>query len=180
MDKFFKAVKQDGAFFVVLGVLNLPIFLQAFVGNKELLPSLDKIFLYAKYFWLSASLMFVLMLTLNFTLTKKKKLLKLLLQKIFMAIFATLFASESFFLYKFRRAFDFDVTEIFLENLFLPEVLISCAVFVTLLIIGIDDLRKIFKSMSAKKIKRLTYALIIFSLIGIIFICEIVVIRTFY
>ena len=114
--------------------------------------------------------MFVLMLALNFTLTKKRKNLKLLLQKIFMAIFATLFAAESFFLYKFRHAFDFDVTEIFLENLFLPEVLISCAVFVTLLVIGIDDLRKIFKSMSAKKIKRLTYALIMFSLMGIILV----------
>jgi len=169
MEKFFKAVKQDGAFFVTLEILNLPIFLQAFVGNKELLPSLEKYWLYGKYFWLAASLMFALMLALNFSLTKKKqKPLKLLLQKILITIFATLFAAESFFLYKFRRNFNFDVIEIFLENLFMPEVLISVAVFVTFLVIGMEDLRKIFKSMSAKKIKRLTYALIIFSLMGII------------
>ena len=168
MEKFFKAVKQDGAFFVVLEILNLPIFFQAFVGNKDFFPSIDRYWLYGKYFWLAASLMFVLMLALNFTLTKKKKPLKLFLQKILIAIFAVMFAAESFFLYKFRRAFDFDVAEIFLENLFMPEVLISGAVFVTLLVIGIEDLRKIFKSMSAKKIKRLTYALIIFSLMGII------------
>jgi len=169
MEKFFKAVKQDGAFFITLEILNLPIFLQAFVGNKELLPSIDKYWLYGKYFWLAASLMFALMLALNFSLTKKKqKPLKLLLQKILIAIFATLFAAESFFLYKFRRDFNFDIIEIFLENLFMPEVLISVAVFVTFLVIGMEDLRKIFKSMSAKKIKRLTYALIIFSLMGII------------
>ena len=169
MEKFFKAVKQDGAFFITLEILNLPIFLQAFVGNKELLPSIDKYWLYGKYFWLAASLMFALMLALNFSLTKKKqKPLKLLLQKILITIFATLFAAESFFLYKFRRNFNFDVIEIFLENLFMPEVLISVAVFVTFLVIGMEDLRKIFKSMSAKKIKRLTYALIIFSLMGII------------
>ena len=169
MEKFFKAVKQDGAFFVTLEILNLPIFLQAFVGNKELLPTFDKIILYGKYFWLAAALLFALMLALNFTLTKKKKPLKLLLQKLLIAIFATLFAAESFFLYKFRTAFDFDVLEIFLENLFMPEVLVSVAVFVTLLVIGAEDLRKIFKSMSAKKIKRLTYALIISSLTGIFF-----------
>ena len=168
MEKFFKAVKQDGAFFVVLEILNLPIFFQAFVGNKELFPPIDKYWLYGKYFWLAASLMFVVMLTLNFTLTKKKKSLKLFLQKILIAIFSVLFAAESFFLYNFRRAFNLDVLEIFLENLFMPEVLISGAAFVMFLVIGIEDLRKIFKSMSTKKIKRLTYALIIFSLLGII------------
>ena len=176
MEKFFKAVKQDGAFFVLLEILNLPIFLQVFAGNKDFFPPLEKYFLYGKYFWCAASLMFVLMLALNFTLTKKKKPLKLFIQKVLIAIFATLFAAESFFLYKFRTAFDFDVLEIFLENLFMPEVLVSVAVFVTLLVIGAEDLRKIFKSMSAKKIKRLTYALIISSLIGTAFIFELLLI----
>ena len=175
MEKFFKAVKQDGAFFVLLEILNLPIFFQAFVGNKDFFPPIEKYWLYGKYFWCAASLMFVLTMALNFSLTKKKqKPLKLLLQKILIAIFSILFAAETFHLYKFRRSFDFDVMEVFLENLFMPEVIASVAVLVMFLYIGAEDLRKIFKSMQTKKIKRLTYALIFFSLIGIIFLCEII------
>ena len=62
---------------------------------------------------------------------------------------------------KFKRELDTDILEIFFENLFAPELLIGIIFFVTLLVIGIQDLQKIFKSMSTKKIKRLTFALIL-------------------
>ena len=84
-----------------------------------------------------------------------------------------MFAAEFFYLSKFKRALDTDILEIFLENLFAPEVLIGIIFFVTLLVIGIQDLQKIFKSMSTKKIKRLTYALIIifvFTIISMIYL----------
>ena len=154
LDKLFKVVKQDGAFFFIAIILNLPILFQAFVGNKTLLPSLDKIFLHVKYFWCGAFLILLMTLAINFFMAKKKPLKKLL-QRTLTAVFAVLFAAE-----------------IFLENLFAPEVLIGGAVFVILLLIGIEDMRKTFKSMSAKKVKRLTYALIVISVFAIFFWLE--------
>ena len=174
LDKLFKVVKQDGAFFFIAIILNLPILFQAFVGNKTLLPSLDKIFLHVKYFWCGAFLILLMTLAINFFMAKKKPLKKLL-QRTLTAVFAVLFAAESFYMLKFNRAFDASAAEIFLENLFAPEVLIGVAVFVILLLIGIEDMRKTFKSMSAKKIKRLTYALIVISIFAVIFWIEFLV-----
>ena len=172
LDKLFKAVKQDGAFFFIAAILNLPILFQAFAGNKTFFPSLDKIFLHVKYFWCGAFLILLMTLAMHFLLEKKKPLKKFL-QRILIAVFAVLFAAETFYILKFNRAFDSSALEIFLENLFTPEVLIGVAVFVILLLIGIEDMRKAFKSMPAKKNKRLTYALILISFFAIIFLSEI-------
>ncbi|MBQ6976030.1 MAG: hypothetical protein IJQ16_05725 [Selenomonadaceae bacterium] len=172
MDKIFKAVKQDGAIFFVLATLNLPIILQAFVDNKDFLPSVEKFFHYAQQFFGVATIIFAVTIAINFLLAKRKKLKKFL-QRAFIIIFAVMFAAEFFYLSKFKRALDTDILEIFLENLFAPEVLIGIIFFVTLLVIGIQDLQKIFKSMSTKKIKRLTYALIIifvFTIISMIYL----------
>lgn len=176
LDKLFKAVKQDGAFFFISAILNLPILFQAFAGNKTLLPSMDKIFLHVKYFWCGAFLILLMTLAIHFILAKKKPLKKLL-QRVLTAVFATLFAAETFFILTFNRPFDSSAFEIFLENLFAPEVLIGVAVFVILLLIGIEDMRKIFKSMSSKKIKRLTYALIVISVFAIFFWLEFLFVR---
>ncbi len=172
LDKLFKSVKQDGAFFFISAILNMPIMFQAFVGNKTLLPSLDKIFLHVKYFWCGAFLILLMTLAMHFFMAKKKPLKKLL-QRVLTAVFATLFVAESFYMLKFNQPFDASAFEIFLENLFAPEVLIGVAVFVILLLIGIEDMQKTFKSMSAKKIKRLTYALIVISVFAIFFWIEI-------
>lgn len=168
MDKIFKAVKQDGAFFFTLSILNLPIFLQAFVDNKDFLPTTEKFFDFAHQFFCVATIIFAATLAINFFLIKRKKLKKFL-QQILTGIFATLFAAEFFYLSKFQTALKADMIEIFLENLFAPEVLFGIIFFVTFLLIGIQDLQKIFKSMPAKKIKRLTYALIIIFVFTIIF-----------
>lgn len=165
-DKLFKAVKQDGAFFFVLTTLNLPIIFQAFVENLTFLPSTEKFFMYVKYFGFIATILFILMLAINFFLDKRKQLKKFL-QQILIIVFSILFAAEFFYLSKFQRSFDTDILENFLENLFEPEVLIGVIFFVILLIIGIQDLRKIFKSMSTKKIRRITYLMIIISLFAI-------------
>ena len=171
MDKIFKAVKQDGAFFFTLSILNLPIFLQAFVDNKDFLPSTEKFFNFAQQFFLVATIIFAATLAINFFLAKRKKQKKFL-QQILTAIFATLFAAEFFYLVKVQTALKADMIEIFLENLFAPEVLIGIIFFVIFLIIGIQDLQKIFKSMPAKKIKRITYTLIIISVFNIIFLIK--------
>ena len=167
LDKIFKAVKQDGAFFFVLTILNLPIILQAFVGNKDFLPSAEKFFHYAQQFFLVATIIFAATIAINFWLAKRKQLKKFL-QRALLGIFAVMFAAEFFYLSKFKHALDTDVLEIFLENLFEPEVLIGVIFFAVLLAIGVQDLQKIFKSMAAKKIKRLTYALITISAFTII------------
>ena len=161
LDKIFKAVKQDGAFFFLLTILNLPIILQAFIGNKDF-------FLYVKYFLFAAMINFALMLALNFFITKKKSLKKFL-QRVFVSLFSVLFISETFFLIKFRREFELSAIEILLENLLMPEVLIGIIFFTALLISGADDLRKIFKSTSAKKIRQITYTILIIFLLTIIF-----------
>lgn len=171
LDKLFKAVKQDGAFFFIAAILNLPTMFQAFTGNKDFLPSVDKIFLHVKYFWCGAFLILLMTLAMHFLLAKKKPLKKLL-QRVLTAVFAVLFAAETFYLLKFNRAFDASAVEIFVENLFAPEVLIGVAVFIILLLIGIEDMQKTFKSMPAKKVKRLTYALILISFCAIFFWLE--------
>ena len=159
MDKIFKVVKKDGAFFFTLAILNLPIILQAFVGNENFLPPAEKFFHYIKIFWCWASVLFVATVAIHFALEKKKKLKKFL-QRLFIGIFSVTCAAEFFYLSKFRRDFDIDAVEIFLENLFAPAVLIGVIVFAILVVIGVQDLQKIFKAMSAKKIKRITYALL--------------------
>ena len=153
MDKIFKAVKQDGAFFFLLTALDLPIIFQTFVGKKDF-------FLYGKYFLCSMMINFFVMLAINFFMVKKKNLKKLF-QRILVILFSVIFVSEIFFLIKFRREFEINAIEILIENLFMPEVLIGIIFFTALLISGADDLKKIFKSMSAKKIKRITYALML-------------------
>lgn len=160
MDKLFKVVKQDGAFFFTLAILNLPIILQAFVGNENFLPSAEKFFHYIKFFWCWASVLFVMTLAIHFWLAKKKKLKKFL-QRLLIGFFSVTFVAEFFYLSKFQRDFDIDAIEILLENLFSPEVLIGVIIFAIFLVIGVQDLQKIFKSMPTKKIKRITYALII-------------------
>ena len=161
LDKIFKAVKQDGAFFFLLTILNLPIILQAFIGNKDF-------FLYVKFFLFAAMINFALMLALNFFITKKKSLKKFL-QRVFVSLFSVLFISKIFFLIKFRREFESSAIEILLENLLMPEVLIGIIFFTGLLMAGADDLRKIFKSMSAKKIRRITYTILIIFFFTVIF-----------
>lgn len=167
-DKLFKAVKQDGAFFFILVTLNLPIIFQAFVENLTFLPSAEKFFNYAQQFFCVTTILFILMLAINFFLDKRKQLKKFL-QQILIVVFSILFAAKFFYLSKFQRSFDTDILENFLENLFEPEVLIGLIFFVILLIIGIQDLRKIFKSMSTKKIRRITYVVLIICLCTIIF-----------
>ena len=161
MDKIFKAVKQDGAFFFLLTTLDSPIIFQAFVGNQDF-------FLYVKYFIFAAMLNFAVMLAINFSVPKKKPLKKVL-QRMFVILFSIMFVSEILFLWKFQREFDGSAIEIFIENLFAPEVVIGIIFFAALLIAGADDLRKIFKSMSTKKIRRITYAVLIIFLFTIIF-----------
>lgn len=161
MDKIFKAVKQDGAFFFLLTTLDSPIIFQAFVGNQDF-------FLYVKYFIFAAMLNFAVMLAINFSVPKKKPLKKVL-QRMFVILFSIMFVSESLFLWKFQREFDGNAIEILIENLFAPEVVIGIIFFAALLIAGADDLRKIFKSMSTKKIRRITYAVLIIFLFTIIF-----------
>lgn len=165
-DKLFKAVKQDGAFFFILVTLNLPIIFQAFVENLTFLPSTEKFFMYVKYFGFIATILFWLTIAINFFLDKRKKLKKFL-QQILIAVFSILFAAEFFYLSKFQTSFNVNILEIFLENLFSPAVLIGVIFFVILLIIGVQDLRKIFKSMSTKKVRRITYLMIIISLFAI-------------
>lgn len=160
MDKLFKAVKQDGAFFFLLTILDLPIIFQTFVGNKDF-------FLYVKYFLFAAMINFALMLSMNFFMTKKKPLKKFL-QRVFVSLFSVLFVSENFFLIKFHREFELSAIEILIENLLMPEVLIGIIFFTGLLMAGSDDLRKIFKSMSAKKIRRITYTILIIFFLTII------------
>ena len=169
MDKIFKAVKQDGAFFFVITILNLPIMLQAFVENKEFLPSGEKVLRYSKDFFVITAMIFILTLALNFLLAKKKKLKKLI-QRTVTAIFGLMFASEFFYLSRFKQTLKTDTAEIFMENLFEPKVLAGTVFFGILLVIGVQDLQKIFKSMSAHKIERLTFSLIIFFVCGIIFL----------
>ena len=161
MDKIFKAVKQDGAFFFLLTTLDSPIIFQAFVGNQDF-------FLYVKYFIFAAMLNFAVMLAINFSVPKKKPLKKVL-QRMFVILFSIMFVSESLFLWKFQRELDGNAIEILIENLFAPEVVIGIIFFAALLIAGADDLRKIFKSMSTKKIRRITYAVLIIFLFTIIF-----------
>ena len=161
LDKIFKAVKQDGAFFFLLTILDLPIIFQALVGNKDF-------FLYVKYFIFAAMLNFAVMLAINFSVPKKKPLKKFL-QRLFVILFSIMFVSESLFLWKFQREFDVSAVEFLIENLFEPDVLIGIIFFTALLIAGADDLRKIFKSMSTKKIRRITYAVLIIFLFTIIF-----------
>ena len=161
MNKIFKAVKQDGAFFFLLTALDLPIIFQTFVGKKDF-------FLYGRYFLYSMMINFFVMLAINFLITKKKTLKKVL-QRILVSLFSVIFVSEIFFLIKFRREFEINAVEILIENLFMPEVLIGIVFFTALLMAGADDLRKIFKSMSAKKIKRITYILMIIFFLTIIF-----------
>lgn len=165
-DKLFKAVKQDGAFFFILVTLNLPIIFQAFVENLTFLPSAEKFFMYVKYFGFIATILFWLTIAINFFLDKRKKLKKFL-QQILIAVFSILFAAEFFYLSKFQTSFNVNILEVFLENLFSPAVLIGVIFFVILLIIGVQDLRKIFKSMSTKKVRRITYLMIIISLFAI-------------
>lgn len=165
-DKLFKAVKQDGAIFFILATLNLPIIFQAFVENSTFLPSTEKFFMYVKYFGFIATIIFWLTIAINFFLDKRKNLKKIL-QQILIAVFSFLFAAEFFYLSKFQMSLDTNILEIFLENLFELEVLIGVIFFVILLIIGMDDLRKIFKSMSTKKIRRITYLMLIISLCAI-------------
>lgn len=167
MNKLFKAVKQDGSFFFILAILNLPIILQAFVDNVTFLPSSEKFFLHVKYFGFVTTIIFLLTIAIHFWLAKRKKVKKFL-QQALTAIFAVLFAAEFFYLSKFQKAFDTDIIEIFLENLFAPEVIAGVIFFVILLVIGIQDLQKIFKSLSTKKIRWITYALIIISVCAII------------
>lgn len=176
MEKLFKAVKTDGAFFFIIAILNLPIILQSFVRNEELLPSAEKFFLYVKYFGCTVTIIFFLTLAINFLMSKRKKAKKILQQAI-IGIFSVTFAAEFYYLSKIQEAFRLEMLEIFVENLFTPEVIIGIVVFVTLLVIGVQDLQKIFKAMSAKKIKRITYALIIFSSIGIFFLIEMILAR---
>ena len=166
MDKIFKAVKQDGAFFFILAILNLPIIFQSFVDNVTFLPSSEKFFRHVKYFGFVTTIIFWLTIAIHFLLAKRKKIKKFL-QRTLTAIFAVLFAAEFFYLSKFQKSFDTDVIEIFVENLFSPEVLIGVIAFVVLLVIGVQDMQKILKSMSTKKVKRLTYLLIIVSLCAI-------------
>lgn len=168
MDKLFKVVKQDGAFFFVLVILNLPILLQAFVGNFELLPSAEKFFTYAREFFCVTTIIFILTCAIHFGLAKKKKLKKFL-QRLLIVLFAVAFVAEFFYLSRFREDFGIDAAEILLENLFEPEVFIGAAAFAVLLFIGIQDLQKIFKSMSTKKIKRITYALLTIFLCTVVF-----------
>ena len=167
MDKIFKAVKTDGAFFFILAILNMPIILQAFVGNAEFLPNADKFFKYAQQFFSVTAIIFIFTLVTNFLLSKRKKLKKFL-QRALIGIFSLIFASEFYYLSRFKKSFEFDAAEIFIENLFSPEVLIETVIFVVLLVIGVQDLQKIFKSMSMKKIKRMTYLIIIISVLAII------------
>ncbi|MBR5913217.1 MAG: hypothetical protein IKZ58_02470 [Selenomonadaceae bacterium] len=167
MEKIFKAVKTDGAFFFILAILNLPIILQTFVGNKEFLPSAEKFFHYAQQFFCVTTVIFILTLVINFGMAKKKKLKKFL-QRALIGIFSVICASEFFYLSSFKSDFNVDATEIFLENLLEPIVLIGTIFFVILLVIGVQDLQKIFNSMSAKKIRRITYGIIISSVMAII------------
>ena len=161
MDKIFKAVKQDGAFFFLLTILDSPIIFQAFVGNQDF-------FLYVKYFIFATMLNFAVMLAINFSVPKKKPLKKTF-QRLLVILFSIMFVSESLFLWKFQREFDVSAVEILIENLFTPEVVIGIIFFTALLIAGADDLKKIFKSMSTKKIRRITYALLTIFLFTIIF-----------
>lgn len=167
MDKLFKALKTDGAFFFVLSTLNLPIILQSFVGNKDFLPSGEKFFYYAQQFFCLMLIIFIFTLAINFLLYKRKKIKKFL-QRTLTGIFSVIFASEFYYLSRFKRDFNVDAVEVFIENLFEPKVLIGTIFFVILLIIGVQDLQKIFKSMAMKKIKFITYSLIIIFLITII------------
>lgn len=170
MDKLFKVVKQDGAFFFTLAILNLPILFQVFVGNVELFPSAEKFFLYAQRFFSVTTIIFFMTVALNFLFEKKKKLRKArkFCQRTLIGVFAVTFAAEFFYLSKFQMDFGIDAVEILLENLFSPEVLIGVIIFAIFLVIGVQDLQKIFKSMSTKKIKRITYALIIVSFAAVI------------
>lgn len=167
MEKLFKAVKTDGAFFFILAILNLPIILQAFVGNTGFLPSAEKFFHYAEQFFCLTTIIFIMTLLINFGMAKKKKLKKFL-QRALIGIFSATCAAEFYYLSRFKRDFDIEAAEIFVENLLEPIVLIGTIIFAVLLVIGIQDLQKIFKTMSTKKIRVITYAIIIISVMAII------------
>ena len=151
MDKIFKAVKQDGAFFFTLSILNLPIFLQAFVDNKDFLPTTEKFFDFAHQFFCVATIIFAATLAINFFLAKRKKLKKFL-QQILTVIFATLFAAEFFYLSKVKSALKADMIEIFLENLFAPEVLIGMILFVIFLSSAYRTFKKFLSQCLQKKL----------------------------
>ena len=163
-------IKEDGYFFVVLTILNLPIIF--FGGNFR-----TSIYL----FWLGAFVIFAFTVATHLLPLKIRRAL----QTAMIIIFAVIFAANVFLLYKFGVPLNMDMLQIvmgtnpietqeFFRTYFTNfKILGSLTAFVIALVALSLGLKKIFATRSPERLRRLTFdALIIFAMPFIVYTCN--------
>ena len=160
-------LKEDGFFFVVLSILNLPIILL----EEDLQVG-------AINFWLGAFGILIITVVMNFLPLKIRRLL----QAALIILFAAICVADAFLLYKFGVPLNMDMLQILLgtnpltaktfllEQVFSAKVIGGLAAFVILLTALSFGLKKFFATRSEKRLKLLAVDLLIIFFLPTIFL----------
>lgn len=155
-------IREDGFFFVVLTILNLPLI--SFEADFQL---------GAMNFWFGALGIFLITAAMNFLPRKIRRLL----QAVLMILFAVICVANAFLLYKFGVPLDTNMLQILLgtnpieaktflwEQVFSVKIIGGLAAFIFLLTALGFGLKKFFATCSAERLRRLSVDLMIIFLL---------------
>lgn len=184
-----KVLREDGWFFVLLTVLNLPIFFQEFFYFQRILPFMEVFPKGLTNFCQGAFLILLACVAMNLLLAKPRwgKRIKTFLQTTLITLFTISLVTDIFLLKKFNNVLHVNMVQIVMETnpltvkQFLSDYVLTLPVIggtiflVTIVVAAVKGLQKFFRTRSEERLKRFSYDLLIIFMPLILFQCSLLV-----
>lgn len=179
-------LREDGRFFVMLTILNLPIFIQEFFYGGRIIPFNESFSNAMPNFWQGTFFILLFCVAINLLL-KNHLRIKFFLQTTLIILFAIFFVTDIFLLHKFNLVLHVNMIQIvmgtnpsetkdFLSNYVLTFPVIFGVIFFIAAIVALSKgLNKFFLNRSEERLKRFSIDLRIIFLPIILFWCGTIV-----
>ena len=165
-------IREDGCFFILLTILNLPIFIQAFFYNHRVIPLAEGFSDGLPGFWRGTFFILMLCLALNILFSRLPRV-KIFLQAVLITLFTIFFVTDIFLLNRFDNVLHVDMIQIVMgTNPLTAKQFISDYVLTFPIIVGIiflvatiaamsKALKKFFVTRSEERLRRFSFDLLI-------------------
>lgn len=163
---------EDGWFFVLLTILNLPIFIQAFFYNHRVIPLAEGFSEGLPDFWRGTFFILMFCVALNLLFSRLPRV-KIFVQVILIALFTIFFLMDIFLLHRFDNVLHVNMIQIvmgtnpltakqFLSDYVLTFPIIAGTIFfIAAIVTASKTLKKFFGTRSEERLRRFSVDLAI-------------------